>query len=113
MGPSFIADDYRQIFNGLPLDKTEIVPGLFSEYTFNRNDKLILVLGLRADYHNLYGTLINPRFHGKWNPDKLSALRVSIGRGMRVPNPYADNMGLMASSRVWILSPDIQPEDVL
>lgn len=112
-GLSFIYDDYQQWYNTSTLNKTEIVPGAFFEYTFNKEDKFIAVLGVRGDYHNLYGPLYAPRMHVKWNLGKKSALRISSGRGLRVPNPYADYNGLMASSRTWILSPDIQPEDCI
>jgi outer membrane receptor for ferrienterochelin and colicins len=110
-GASFVLDDYDQTYNDSNFVKTEIVPGAFFEYTYNRLDNFILVAGVRADYHNLYGPLFAPRLHAKWNLNKKSALRVSVGRGYRVPNPYSDFTSLMASNRAWILDPNIQPED--
>ncbi len=110
-GVSFLLDDYDQTYNDSSFLKTEIVPGAYGEYTYNSNDKLIVVAGFRADYHNLYGPLITPRLHGKWNISKKNALRLSIGRGYRVPNPFADYNSYMASSRQWVVSPDIVPED--
>ncbi|MEO9531587.1 MAG: TonB-dependent receptor [Crocinitomicaceae bacterium] len=110
-GISFVLDDYNQTYNDSNFVKTEIVPGAFFEYTYNRLDNFILVAGVRGDYHNLYGPLFAPRVHAKWNLNKKSALRVSVGRGYRVPNPYADFSSLMASNRVWVVDPNIQPED--
>ncbi|MDG1914663.1 MAG: TonB-dependent receptor [Crocinitomix sp.] len=110
-GLSFLLDDYDQTYNDSTFLKTEIVPGAYAEYTYNSNDKVIVVAGFRADYHNLYGPLITPRIHGKWNISKKNALRVSVGRGYRVPNPFADYNSQMASSRLWVVSPDIVPED--
>jgi outer membrane receptor for ferrienterochelin and colicins len=110
-GVSFILDDYDQSYKDSTFLKTEIVPGAFAEYTYNFLDKFILVAGLRGDYHNLYGPLVAPRLHAKYNFSKLNALRISIGRGYRVPNPYADYNSLMASNRVWKVNPDIQAED--
>lgn len=110
-GLSFLLDDYDQSYNDSTFLKTEIVPGAYFEYTYNRLDKLIIVGGLRGDYHNLYGPLFTPRLHAKWNINKRNALRVSVGRGYRVPNPYADYVSFMASSRLWVVSPDIVPED--
>ena len=112
-GLSFIYDDYVQTFNDSTFLKTEIVPGAFVEYTYNRLDKLIFVVGARGDYHNLYGPLFSPRFHGKWNINPKNALRISVGRGYRIPNPFADNVSYMASSRQWILAPDVVPEDAI
>lgn len=110
-GLSFILDDYDQTYNDSTFLKTEIVPGAYAEYTYNRLDKFILVAGFRGDYHNLYGPLLTPRLHAKWNINKRNALRVSVGRGYRVPNPYADYNSYMASNRQWIVSQDIVPED--
>ena len=36
---------------------------------------------------------------------------ISVGRGYRVPNPYADFMSQMASNRKWIVNPNLTPED--
>lgn len=112
-GVSFILDDYNETFNGNNFLKTEIVPGAFFEYTYNRLDKFILVAGLRGDYHNLFGPLVAPRLHMKWNMGKKSALRLSTGRGLRVPNPYADYNSLMASNRTWFVTSNAQPEDCI
>ncbi|UKN02553.1 TonB-dependent receptor [Paracrocinitomix mangrovi] len=112
-GLSFIVDNYNQTYNDSNFVKTEIVPGAFFEYTYNHMDKFIAVAGVRGDYHNLYGPLLAPRLHLKWNAGKKSALRLSVGRGFRVPNPYADYNSLMASNRQWIVDPNIQPEDAI
>ena len=112
-GLSFTYDDYIQNFNDSLMLKTEIIPGAYFEYTYNRLDKIIVVAGLRGDYHNLYGPLFSPRLHGKWNINPKNALRVSLGRGYRVPNPYADNVSNMASSRAWIVAPNVVPEDAI
>jgi outer membrane receptor protein involved in Fe transport len=112
-GVSFIYDNYDQTYNDSTFLKTEIVPGAFFEYTFRYLEKFTLVAGVRGDYHNLYGPLFAPRLHAKWNVNKKSAFRFSVGRGYRVPNPYADFNSLMASSRTWIVDPNIVPEDAL
>lgn len=112
-GASFILDDYNQTYNDSNFVKTEIVPGAFFEYTLNLNDNFVAVAGVRGDYHNLYGPLFAPRLHMKWNVNKKSALRFSSGRGYRIPNPYADFTSLMASNRMWYVTPDIKPEDAI
>jgi len=112
-GASFILDDYIQSYNDSSFAKTEIVPGAFFEYTYNANDNFVAVAGVRGDYHNLYGPLFAPRLHMKWNLNKKSALRLSSGRGYRIPNPFADFTSLMASNRTWYVTPDIRPEDAI
>lgn len=112
-GVSFVLDDYHQIYNDSVFNKTEIVPGAFLEYTYKYLNKFSAVAGVRGDIHNLYGSFINPRLHVKWNISPKNALRLSVGTGNRVPNPYADYTSLMASSRTWIVSNDIQAEKAL
>ena len=52
----------------MPIDRTEVVPGAYAQYTFNLNDKLILLAGVRADYSTLYDFFVTPRVHIKYNP---------------------------------------------
>lgn len=112
-GLSFIVDNYNETFLDSNFLKTEIVPGAFFEYTFSHSKAFTLVAGLRGDYHNIHGLLYAPRLHAKWNINPKNALRFSVGRGLRVPNPYADYTSLMASSRVWIVDSNIKPEDAI
>jgi outer membrane receptor for ferrienterochelin and colicins len=112
-GASFILDNYNQTFRDSNFVKTEIVPGLFFEYTYRYLEKLTVVAGIRDDYHNLFGNIFSPRLHAKWNISPQNALRLSAGKGTRVSNPYADYTSLMASSRVWKVAPDLLPEEAL
>jgi outer membrane receptor for ferrienterochelin and colicin len=57
------------------------------------------VAGLRADQHSLYGLFVTPRIHVRYEPWTGGTFRVSFGRGQRTANIFAENMGLMASSR--------------
>ena len=112
-GLSFIYDDYVEAYNDSTFLKTEIVPGAFFEYTYNSLDKFILVACIRGDLHNMFGPLWAPRLHVKWNATPKSAIRISTGKGIRVPNPFADYVGNMASSRLWVVSPNITPEECI
>lgn len=112
-GASFIIDDYNQTFRDSNFVKTEIVPGVFLEYTYHYLKKITVVAGIRDDYHNLFGNIFSPRLHAKWNISPQNALRLSAGKGTRIANPYADYTSLMASSRDWVVSPNLQPEEAL
>jgi outer membrane receptor for ferrienterochelin and colicins len=102
-GLSFLADEYNERFgnfeNPINLQRMEKVPGAFFEYTFNRLDRSMLVAGLRADYHNLFGLQITPRLHFKQDIGSGTTLRLAGGRGMRVPTPFAEYYGQLVSSR--------------
>ncbi len=112
-GASFIIDDYNQTFRGSNFLKTEIVPGVFFEYTYHYLKKITVVAGLRDDYHNLFGNIFSPRLHAKWNISPQNALRISAGKGTRVSNPYADYTSLMASNREWFVSSNLRPEEAI
>ncbi|MDR0712069.1 MAG: TonB-dependent receptor [Prevotellaceae bacterium] len=81
------------------LREDELVGGAFGEYTFNLEEKLTAIAGLRVDQNSLYGTLVTPRAHVKYNLTETLALRASVGRGLRSPNVIADNIWIMASQR--------------
>jgi outer membrane receptor for ferrienterochelin and colicins len=82
------------------MDRKEIVPGAFLEYTLNIHDKFTLITGIRADHHNTYGIFFTPRVHLRYKVTPTTTLRASIGKGYRTANIFAENYSLMASQRV-------------
>lgn len=109
-GASLIYDDYIQQYNGQSYDRTEIVPGVFTEYTGHLHPKFTMVAGLRADYHNLAGFQVTPRLHLKFDPSEKTAIRASGGKGFRMANVFTESSMLFASSRQVIISPDLDAE---
>jgi outer membrane receptor protein involved in Fe transport len=106
-GLSFRLDDYKELFSSIDIQYKEVVPGAFFEYSYLPDEKFTLVAGLRLDKHNLFGYLFNPRLHLRYAPNDQTVFRASAGRGMRSPLPFAENLGLLASSRAWhIQTPD-------
>ena len=91
------------------LDRTEIVPGIFSEYTYT-GTRSIVVLGARVDYHNMYGWEFTPRANYKLNLTEDMSIRLTAGRGFRVSNYMTDNLSLMATNLPWKIDQDILPE---
>lgn len=84
----------------------EIVPGAYFEYNLLKS-KLGLVAGVRADYHSVYGAFITPRVNMRYNFTEKNALKISAGRGRRTPNLIMENVGLLATSRNWIIENDV------
>lgn len=82
-----------------PLERNEVMPGAFAEYTYLPSDKWTVVLGLRGDYHNNYGAFATPRVHIRYAPQDKLALRVAAGRGQRTASIFAENLGLFATNR--------------
>ena len=85
-------------------DRTESVPGAFFEYTFNHLDKISIIAGLRVDQHNLFGTIVSPRLHTRFNLAPSTTLRLSAGKGTRVANLLTENTGVLASARRFVFS---------
>jgi outer membrane receptor for ferrienterochelin and colicin len=66
-------------------------------------ENITLVAGLRADYHSQYGAFITPRLHARWAPAENHTFRANAGKAYRTPNLFADNMGVMAGNRQWMI----------
>ena len=118
-GASFQADQFDEslMMNFLQpdgiqnLNREELVPGAFFQYTYSIPERLTIITGARVDFHNLYGTLFTPRIHAKYNITKNTIVRASAGKGYRTPNVLAENSYLLASSRGIIIADDLDQED--
>ena len=115
-GLSFVYDELSQTHFNLKmneeftsLNRTELVPGAFAEYT-KTSTRHNLVLGVRGDYHNLFGGQVSPRAHYKFKISEDLDLRLTSGKGFRVPNYVVDNLSLMANNKPWILNEELKPE---
>ena len=98
-GLSLMADQYREKFNTLNFSRTEVVPGIFAEYTYKLKQKFSAVMGLRFDYHNLFGAFFTPRLHLRYAITENHVLRASAGRGQRTANIFTENTSIFISSR--------------
>lgn len=110
-GMSYKYDLYREQLNSLLINKSESVPGVFAQYTYADTARITVVAGLRADFHNLYGTLITPRIHIRYLIIPKLTLRASMGKGYRSGNVLAENTYLLASSRNMIIDNNIDIEE--
>lgn len=88
----------------------ETVPGAYAQYTLNIDDKFTAMAGLRVDHSNLYGTFVTPRFHLKYAPSNVFALRLSAGKGYRTVHALAESNYLLASGRRLVVDPLKQEE---
>jgi hypothetical protein len=84
------------------LQRKEITTGPFAEYSLLLN-RLSVQSGVRLDYHSLFGWFFVPRIHAKYALTPKTDLRITGGKGWRVPNFLIENNSLMASNRVWVL----------
>ncbi len=75
--------------------------GVFGEYTYNYEEKITLVAGLRADWYNIdrKPLRVSPRVTLKYAPVDQFVLRLNGGRGIRYANPLADNLGVLSTNK--------------
>ena len=92
-------------------DRTEVVSGAYAQYTYNLNDKLTVLAGLRADYSSLYDFFVTPRVHIKYNPFDWFHIRASAGKGFRTANVLAENNFLLSSSRKMNIADNLDQEE--
>lgn len=98
-GISFLYDKYNEDFKAVNYKRTEMVPGVFGEYTFTPNEKFSAVAGLRADNNNLFGFFVTPRLNLRYEPVTGTIIRLSAGRGQRTANIFAENTSVFVSAR--------------
>lgn len=118
-GLSLNHDYYDQIYRLennselIPLQSTEkeTVSGVYAQYTYNLNNQLILMGGIRTDHSDLYGTFITPRAHIKYTPNEYIHLRASAGKGYRSNHILAENNYLLASGRKVIIDNNLDQEE--
>lgn len=85
---------------GLDYSRNENAIGAFAEYTFKQS-KWNLIAGGRIDQNNIYGILLNPRLHIRYTATENTSVKLSLGKGNRTANIFAENIGLLATSRKW------------
>jgi outer membrane receptor protein involved in Fe transport len=92
-------------------DRNEVTPGAYVQYTYNLNDRFIMLAGIRADHSSIYDFFVTPRVHLKYNPFDWFHIRASAGKGFRTANVLAENNFLLSSSRKIRITDDPDQEE--
>ncbi|MBK9762149.1 MAG: TonB-dependent receptor [Flavobacteriales bacterium] len=108
-GASFQFDDYSEAFRDSTFGRTERMPGVFAEYTLQRSN-FILVAGVRGDHNSVYGNVVSPRMHMKYDLGPLTTVRLSAGQGFRTANPLIETGSVLASSRSVVVEGNLGME---
>lgn len=109
-GASFIYDDFNERLYAREMARTEKVPGVFAEYTFKPTNDFTLMTGVRADFHNLFGTFFTPRMHMRYKMNDHFTLRTSAGKGYRTANVISENSFMLANARPLLWEKDVMQE---
>lgn len=110
-GASFIYDDFNETLYSRDIQRTEKVPGVFTEYTFKPNPNLTLMAGIRADFHNDFGTFVTPRMHFRYRMSEHFTMRTSAGKGYRTANVLSENTFMLANARPLQWTEDVMQEE--
>ena len=97
--------------NDQAFNSVERVAGAFGEYSFNLDNKWVILSGLRADIHDQYGLFFTPRLHLRYSPDFHWTFRGSIGKGYRSPRMLAENNFYLASNRELNIDQNLKMEE--
>lgn len=110
IGSNFMYDKYAESYNDSAFNRTEIVPGVFGELNYDIPGKTSVLLGVRGDYHNMFGAIFTPRIHFKQHLFKYTVFRASAGKGMHVANVFIENAATLASNRIVSVEEKLKPE---
>lgn len=118
MGISAKADRYGQTIrqgSGFPgglggvdtsrVMRDEVTTGAFLEWTVKR-ERWDVILGLRSDIHDTFGTFVTPRLNARWSVTDVITLKAAAGKGWRTAVPLAEFAGVWASNRHWMFPGD-------
>lgn len=101
----------------------DLIPGVFAEYAYIIDPKLVVMAGMRLDYnmvrdrqHSNNWESINqlfwtPRVHLKWQATKNLSVRASAGKGYRNAHFFTENQSLLFSSRSICFNGHTKPEE--
>ncbi|HRO72986.1 MAG TPA: TonB-dependent receptor, partial [Saprospiraceae bacterium] len=92
MGTSFQYDNFDELVANDVYTRNEWVPGVFGEYTYKGSEKMTLLVGGRADYHNNFGLFFTPRVNLRFAPNEKTVFRIAAGRGQRTASIFAENI---------------------
>ena len=87
-------------------DRRETSAALFGEYAYT-SDRMMLVGGLNLEYNGRHGWLFAPRANFKYSFTDEIVFRALGGRGYRCTDLFADNLGILSSSRIIRLADDL------
>lgn len=109
-GFSFFGDRYQESINSQILDRTDLISGAFSEYTYMSNNDFVVTAGFRSDYHNKFGFNYLPRINTRYCINDNTIIRFSLGKSFRISNPISENLPFLASSRTISINDNLKPE---
>lgn len=91
-------------------DEKKYVPGLFAQHEFNWTDELVLLTGVRLDYHRNHGLIFSPRLSLKKQFGMFSAMRLNYGTGFREVHLATEDHAFVTGARDVVILEELKPE---
>jgi outer membrane receptor for ferrienterochelin and colicin len=102
-GISFVSDNIDEDVLEQNYIRSEKIPGIFTEYSYNNVENWTVVGGMRIDHHNSYGIMWTPRLNVRYLISPSAVIRAAAGKGYRTANLFTEQIGLFASNRAWFI----------
>lgn len=87
-----------------------LLPGVFSQDSWNFHKKWTMLGGIRLDHHNVHGWITTPRAGIRYQRKESESLRLNIGSGFRVVSVFTEDHAALTGSRQVIVNGSLQPE---
>ena len=119
LGSSYTYSDLRDEFDGVDYGIKESIGGVYAEYNYfsmcsekdQFKERFGISLGMRYDYHNVFGHQWSPRVNIKYNFDNKSVIRFIGGKGYRTPYLISENLGILANNGLIEVESDVTQEE--
>ena len=86
------------------------IPSIFIQDSYELNNRLSFLGGLRFDYHKDHKTIITPRAAIRYESKKGTILRLNAGSGFRVVNLFTEEHAALSGARDVLVLEDLKPE---
>jgi outer membrane receptor for ferrienterochelin and colicins len=94
-------------------NRTENIPGVYTENTMRLLNRLTWIAGIRTDYYKASGVMVTPKTMIKYDLNSNTIVRANIGTGWRNVNLFSENINLLASSRDVVFAETLKPEQAI
>ena len=86
------------------------VPGVFVQDEFNWTENLIILTGVRFDYHSNHGVIVSPRLSLKKDFGSYTSFRFNYGNGFRQVHLFTEDHAFLTGAREVLILDELQPE---
>ena len=87
-----------------------VIPGIFIQDEWKINDKQLVLLGLRYDYHPVHKSIFTPRIAWKWSMNNKQVFRLNAGTGFRVVSLFTEEHAALTGARSVEVKESLNPE---